>query len=123
MFKKFKMFFGHSENPSGIIFNPIGKGESTFHLYSTINLNCTLINYRMITFNYFIDKDFKREYLIHPNYLGLLNVSYEIYSAYFIDYSNPKEMVKSLGLDPLQNISDNYFRIPSTIEPGFFSKV
>tara|TARA_A100000164_G_scaffold334605_1_gene325975 strand:+ start:720 stop:1583 length:864 start_codon:yes stop_codon:yes gene_type:complete len=119
----YKYFFGHYENHSGIIFKPIGSGESIFHRYSTINSSGTMINDQMITLNYLSDEEVKWEYLIHPDSLGLLNVSYEVYPVYFIGHNYPKGMMENLGLDSLHNISENYFRMPSTIEPDFLSKI
>jgi len=119
----YKYFFGQYENHSGIIFKPIGPGEPIFHRYSTINSSGSTINDQMITFNYFSGQEVNWEYLIHTNSLELSDVSYEVYPVFFIGHDYPQGMMNALGLDSLQNISDNYFRMPSTIEPDLLLRI
>ncbi|MAI86411.1 MAG: hypothetical protein CMF99_04520 [Candidatus Marinimicrobia bacterium] len=119
----YKFFFGQFENHSGIIFKPMGTGEPIFHRYSTTNSSGNIINDQMITLNYLGGEEVVWEYLIHTDSVDLLNVGYEVYPVYFIAHNYPSGMMESLGLDSLQNISENYFRMPSTIEPDFLSNI
>ena len=119
----YKYFFGQFENHSGIIFKPLGSGDPIFHRYSTINSSGTEINDQMITLNYLGSEIVYWEYLIHTNSLDLLNINYEVYPVFFIGHDYPSGMIEVLGLDSLQNISDNYFRMPSTIEPDILSMI
>ena len=119
----YKYFFGQFENHSGIIFKPLGSGDPIFHRYSTINSSGTEINDQMITFNYLGSQVVYWEYLIHTNSLGLLDINYEVYPVFFIRHDYPSGMIEVLGLDSLENISDNYFRMPSTIEPDLLSMI
>jgi len=117
----YKYFFGQFENHSGIIFKPLGYGDTIFHRYSTINSSGNEINDQMITLNYLGNEIVYWEYLIHTNSLELLNINYEVYPVFFISHDYPSGMMEVLGLDSLQNISNNYFRMPSTIEPDLLS--
>ena len=118
----YKYFFGQFENHSGIIFKPMGgAGEPIFHRYSTTNSSGIEINDQMINLNYLGDEEVMWEYLIHTDSVDLLNVGYEVYPVFFIAHNYPSGMMESLGLDSLQNISENYFRMPSTIEPDYLS--
>ena len=119
----YKYFFGQYENHSGIIFKPMGPGEPIFHRYSTINSSGSTINDQMTTFNYFGSQEVNWEYLIHTHSLELSGVSYEVYPVFFIGHNYPQGMMNALGLDSLQNISDNYFRMPSTIEPDLLLRI
>ena len=119
----YKYFFGQFENHSGIIFKPTGSGQPIFHRFSTTNSSGIEINDQMINLNYLGNEEVKWEYLIHTDSVDLLNVGYEVYPIFFIAHNYPSGMMESLGLDSLQNISENYFRMPSTIEPDYLSNV
>ena len=101
----------------------MGTGEPIFHRYSTTNSSGSIINDQMITLNYLVGEEVVWEYLIHTDSVDLLNVDYEVYPVYFIAHNYPSGMMEALGLDSLQNISENYFRMPSTIEPDFLSNI
>ena len=115
--KAYKYIYGHTENHSGIIFRSITSGTSFLHRFTNVNELGQVINDQLVTLDYINSEEVMWEYSIHTNSIDFPLDNYAVYPVFFINHSYPSGMSEALGLDSIQFNPENFFNVPSTIQP------